>query len=442
MRLALVGITVIVSVIIFLDIEQNSRPIYGQFYDTESKDVEIYDTMPKPDIDWDDTRLPDFDTGDTQLLPLTSHNSGTSDNPASTTKQSLSWKTYENSVFGVKINYPSDWTFENQDADIDRATYKPDDIDGLSNIVDFTSPPNSDTNATVSLDFYNIPSGRTLAEFVEGEIQDHASPTLFGKSYPGWTVVENIATTFANQSGQKVTYDHEDSNARWFFVYGIINDKAYSLEYQEDYPTPYDLYIGDVEKMADSFQVTGISDLDKPIQWAEFNDDSLGISLEHPVGWEIDRKENRFDEGPQVTISDNSESNLGEIKIIKPISSGSLIDAELATNSVLSGIIDEEGTRVIEEVNMNMYKVAGKEAGTFLVTYPNPLSTLLSQSSDSSSLPSSSTSMFNFDDVAQQMLVTVHKGKTYAIAFEADTDEFDIYEDTIDHIFRSVKFTN
>lgn len=434
MRLILAGLTVVISVITLLDIEQSNRSIYGQFYDTESGDTETNDTISLPDTESDTTRLPlsRTDNNDTWVTP----------NPT-TAQSSLEWKTYENSVFGVKINYPSDWTFENQDTDIDRATYKPDDIDGLSNIVDFTSPLDDGTNLTVSLDFYNIPSERSLTEFVEGEIQDHANPVLFGKSYPGWTVVDNIATTFSNQSAQKVTYDHDDSDARWFFVYGIVNDKAYSLEYQEDYPTPYDTYIADVEMMASSFQVNGINEMDKPIQWTEFKDDSLGISLEYPVGWEIDRKENRFDEGPQVTISDNSESNLGEIKIIKPISSGSLIDAELATEAVLRGIIDEEGTRVIEEVNMDTYKVAGKDAGTFLITYPNPLSTLLSQSSDSSSLSSSSSSsMFNLDDVAQQMLVTVHKGKTYAFAFEADTDEFDIYEDTIDHIFRSIKFTN
>ena len=353
--------------------------------------------------------------------------------------ENVEWKTYENPTFGVKINYPSDWTFENQETEIDRATYRG-DVDGQTSIVDFKAPPNTGTEAEVTLEFYNIPQDTTLNDFVKGEIEDRGESVLFGTTYPGWSVIEQTKTTFSNHSAEKVIFGQESSNSRWFFIYGIINGKGYSIDYQDGYPTPYNLYIDEVEKIADSFLVTGSALIDKPIQWVEFKDESLGISLEYPSGWEIERKESKFDEGPEVMISDNSESNFGELKILKPITAdSSFFDAEFATDTAQSGIYEREGARVIEEVDMNKYEVDGNEAGTFLYTYTSSFSDYFPDTGNS--LSSSTSSLFDLE-YAQQMLLTVYKNKVYAFAFEADIDEFDIYSDTMDHMFKSIKFTN
>ena len=217
-------------------------------------------------------------------------------------------------------------------------------------------------------------------------------------------------------------------------LYKFGNDKGYAVDFT-DYPLLYQNYIADVEKMVMTLEIGGANALDKPIQWAKFEDTKLGISLEYPQGWEIEHKQSKFDEGPEVTISDDSESNLGKLKILKPTRVGSLYDAELAALTAQNAVRDKEGTRIVDEVSIDLYDVAGEEAGTFLYTFPNPLSELLLKSGKP-------TSMFKdfLNDYAQQILITVHNDKMYSLGFQAPTGEFEGYDVIIEHVFKSIKF--
>lgn len=107
-------------------------------------------------------------------------------------------------------------------------------------------------------------------------------------------------------------------------MYVIVNNKGYSFDYSDTYPNPYQNNIADVQGMIDSTVISEFTSLDQPIKWIKFEDAGLGITLEHPVGWENERKESKFEEGPEVTISDSS-SNSGEIKIAKPATLGSFL---------------------------------------------------------------------------------------------------------------------
>jgi len=352
------------------------------------------------------------------------------------------WKVYENPTYGIKVNYSKDWSYENQDADIDKAVYRSGEVNGLSNIVDFTLPKNiGNENSTVELKFYNLPAKTNLEQFVQGEIDDKASSkTFLGLKVPVWIVSERTPLTISNQPAEKVVFTStfEDQGVtkdlQRMIIYTVVNGKGYAIDYT-DSPLLYQNYIADVEKVANTLQVGGTTGLDKPIQWAKFEDTKLGISLEYPQGWEIEHKQSKFDEGPEVTISDNSESNLGEIKILKPNKVGSVYDAELAALTAQNAVSDKEGTRVIDDVNMDLYKVGGEDAGTFLFTTPNPLSTMLSESGKSSSM----LDQF-MDDYAQQILVTVHNSKMYSFGFQAPTGEFEGYDSIMDHVFKSIKF--
>jgi hypothetical protein len=205
------------------------------------------------------------------------------------------------------------------------------------------------------------------------------------------------------------------------------------LEYLESYPTPYNDFIPIVENMISYFQVGGKTNLDEPLQWTDFIDNTLGVKLQYPQQWEVKEKESKFDEGPEVIISDNSESNFGKIKIMKP-TRASLIDAELATLTAQNAVRNEENSRIIDEINMDVYKIDGEEAGTFLYTLPSPLTDILAESK--------TESMFGsiVDDIAQQMVISVHGGKMYVFVFEASSDEFESYKEVMDHVFNSIEF--
>lgn len=136
-------------------------------------------------------------------------------------------------------------------------------------------------------------------------------------------------------------------------MYVIVNNKGYSFDYSDTYLNPYQNNIADVQGMIDSTVISEFTSLDQPIKWIKFEDAGLGITLEHPVGWEIERKESKFEEGPEVTISDSS-SNSGEIKIAKP-----------ATIAAKNAFMDEEGTRLIDESDMNKFKVDERKTALF-----------------------------------------------------------------------------
>jgi hypothetical protein len=248
-----------------------------------------------------------------------------------------------------------------------------------------------------------------------------------------------VSNTSAEKTVSTRTFEGTESDLitageqRKYAVYTLINDKVYSLEYLESYPTPYNDFLPIVESMISYFQVGGKTSLDEPLQWTEFTDNAIGIKLQYPQQWEVEEKESKFDEGPDVVISDNSESNFGKIKIMKPTRAG-LADAEFATLTAQNAIRDKEDTRIIEEISMDTYRIAGEEAGTFLYTLPSPLTDLLTESN--------TESMFGslLDEVAQQMVITVHGDKMYAFVFEASTDEFESYKETMDHVFSSIEF--
>jgi len=357
-------------------------------------------------------------------------------NHPNTSQAKVNWLTYENPTFGISIKYPDNWTYENQDEYIDKAIYRAGDINGESSIVDFIIPNINNDDSTLHVSFYNLPKDTSLEKFVKGEIKDLSYSKIFG-FVSQWEVLKRNSISVSNVTAEKVVYrniDPSSSNDK-LVIYVVINGKGYSFEYTDTFPLPFKDNVAIIEKMVNKTTISTSTALDDPIQWATFNDKGLGISLEHPLGWEIQQKENKFDEGPEVTISDTS-ANTGEIKILKPTQISSLYDAELATIMAKNAVNDNEDTRIIEEIDMGVYQIGGKEAGTFLYSLPNPLSDLITDTN--------TKSLFGefLDEYAQQMVVTVYKKKMYVFVFQASTPEFESYKETMDHIFRSIKFLN
>jgi hypothetical protein len=331
---------------------------------------------------------------------------------------------YDNPTYGVKIGYPKNWEYENQDADIDRAIYHAGEVNGQSRIVEFTPTGESDY-FSLYLAFFNLPPGTTLQKFAQDDIDDLSK----------WKVIDRSTISVSNHPAVKVFSSQTGggSDYRRLAVYTVINGKGYSIEYSDSYPSSYQDYVSDVENMIKSFQIAGTTSLDKAIEWAVFSDTGVGVSLEYPAGWEIEYKQNKFEEGPEVTITDNSDQGSGDIRIAKVIRvHSSLYDAELAALQVQNAFTEDEDNQLVENVDMDKYKIAGKKAGTFLYTYPNPLIKSIPQLGE--------IDLFSPEDYAQQIVVTINDKKIYTIGFGATTGDFEGYNEIMNHIFTSIKF--
>ena len=151
--------------------------------------------------------------------------------------------TYENSIRGIKIDYPSDWTKQEQSSDfIAFLSSQEDDSDNfLENfnliIQDLSTQP------------------RTLSEYTELSIAEIEQNTVDAK-----IIYSESITTDGNPS-HKLIYSGkgEFNNLKWMQIYIIKDDKAYVLTYtaEED---AYDFFEDIIEEMISSFEFIEIEE--------------------------------------------------------------------------------------------------------------------------------------------------------------------------------------
>ena len=192
-------------------------------------------------------------------------------------------KEYENSIFGLSIDYPSNWIideFENR--------IKNDETVGINNIVLFCPTPatlkstpsnqmNTNTttttlceNAEKSFDIYvhNLPAGMTLEEFTNSKISSYKLELRDFK-----IIESNPSVTIDNNPAYKLTYTYADKiNGKKIQVmelWTVINDdedsddlkdqvgKAYSLRY-EAIPIEFPIYLNTANNTISSFEFQNI----------------------------------------------------------------------------------------------------------------------------------------------------------------------------------------
>ena len=191
-------------------------------------------------------------------------------------------KEYENSIFGLSIDYPSNWIideFENR--------IKNDETVGMNNIVLFCPTPatlkstpsnqmNTNTtttlceNAEKSFDIYvhNLPAGMTLEEFTNSKISSYKLELTDFK-----IIESNPSVTIDNNPAYKLTYTYADKiNGKKIQVmelWTVINDdedsddlkdhvgKAYSLRY-EAIPIEFPIYLNTANNTISSFEFQNI----------------------------------------------------------------------------------------------------------------------------------------------------------------------------------------
>ena len=191
-------------------------------------------------------------------------------------------KEYENSVFGLSIDYPSNWIideFENR--------IKNDETVGINNIVLFCPTPatlkstpsnqmNTNTtttlceNAEKSFDIYvhNLPAGMTLEEFTNSKISSYKLELTDFK-----IIESNPSVTIDNNPAYKLTYTYadkiNDKKIQVMEIWTVINDdedsddlkdhvgKAYSLRY-EAIPIEFPIYLNTANNTISSFEFQNI----------------------------------------------------------------------------------------------------------------------------------------------------------------------------------------
>lgn len=192
-------------------------------------------------------------------------------------------KEYENSVFGLSIDYPSTWIIDEFEKRI-----KNDETVGMNNIVLFCPTPatlkstpsnqmNTNTttttlceNAEKSFDIYvhNLPAGMTLEEFTNSKISSYKLELTDFK-----IIESNPSVTIDNNPAYKLTYTYvdkiNDKKIQVIEIWTVINDdedsddlkdhvdKAYSLRY-EAIPIEFPIYLNTANNTISSFEFQNI----------------------------------------------------------------------------------------------------------------------------------------------------------------------------------------
>jgi len=158
-------------------------------------------------------------------------------------KTATSLLTYQNSTFGIKLQYPSSWDKQENGTKQDTVT----------DVVTFF-PPASNSNASLDLSVDDISDekGISLAQYANNGISD-LKQSLHNFKSIGLTT-NNI---IAGLSAYKSLYTHVDGKTTFKDMeIGVVKgDKVYILTY-EGGTVEFDKYLPIIQQTIDSFQVT------------------------------------------------------------------------------------------------------------------------------------------------------------------------------------------
>ena len=168
-------------------------------------------------------------------------------NAQTTTITTTNFLTYQNSTYGIKIQYPSDWLYKESNTS----------NSSVQTVVTFVSPnlvtaPTSKsfvalTVAVQSLPFHNLPLNTYT----------NLNVNTLRQSEPGFQLIMSNDTTLAggNNPAHKITYTVA-TGLKTMAVYTIKGDKAFILEYITGSEATYSSYLPIAQKMVGSFQIT------------------------------------------------------------------------------------------------------------------------------------------------------------------------------------------
>ena len=169
----------------------------------------------------------------------------TTPRPLQTTSDIL---TYQNSSYGIRIQYPANWTKDEGDFDHN---------DDITNIVEFSSPFESRSDS----------EPETLGISIEGftdenmTIDEYANSliTYYKETLTNFNLVESDTNNgiLAGRPAYKLVYSdvEDDTNYKTMEIGTIIGDKVYYIEYISE-EEKYSNYLPTIQMMINSFEIT------------------------------------------------------------------------------------------------------------------------------------------------------------------------------------------
>lgn len=167
--------------------------------------------------------------------------------PASSNTTIANMKVYENSTYGIKIQYPSDWVYREQSR-TNIVTFIPSSSLNsilLSNISKF-SPNQTDTTPLVTiglefLPFHNIPLNVYNNITISSQRQT-----------PGFQLVASSPTNLAGNPAHMIQYSQGPLVT--LAIYTIIGNELFTIAYAVD-STQYSKYVPVVQQMVRSLDI-------------------------------------------------------------------------------------------------------------------------------------------------------------------------------------------
>jgi serine/threonine-protein kinase len=157
--------------------------------------------------------------------------------------QTTNFLTYDNSSYGIKIQYPSSWDKEEngtkQDTETDVVTFSPPAI-------------NSNASLDITIDDISDEKGTSLAQYASDGISD-LKQSLKDFKLTGSTTNNVLAGVHAYKS--IYTYSDENTIFKDMEIGVIKGDKAYILTYEGGI-NEYDKYLPVIQQLINSFQIT------------------------------------------------------------------------------------------------------------------------------------------------------------------------------------------
>ncbi|MGB7952800.1 MAG: PsbP-related protein [Candidatus Nitrosopolaris sp.] len=153
--------------------------------------------------------------------------------------------TYENSTYGIRMQYPSEWHKENVSGGSDNNSM-------LVDVVKFSSPSkNTSDTFSESLDLRvdNVSQPITLAKYANNSIEDLRKD---------FKIIElDTNASLSDNPAYKLVYTgvEQGVNLQAMLILTIKGDKAYIISYNAE-PTKFSNYLPTLQNMINSFQIT------------------------------------------------------------------------------------------------------------------------------------------------------------------------------------------
>jgi hypothetical protein len=339
-----------------------------------------------------------------------------------TTSTTNNFLTYENTTFGIKIEYPSEWVMQESHDH----TYG----FGTTEIVNFTSP-----GAVVRIIFVNGGSQNMSLEQLKNQVINNLKRT--GPGNINITLSKPI--TLSDIPAYEVVYDALSSLSsgipvKVMQIWTLQNRGEYALVYVSS-PSNFSSALPIVQRMIESLQISNINQQQQminanQISFSTYQNSSLGIKIQYPSSWNI--------------LGPFSEKNgtVSYISFIAPIGSSS-VDIFTKNSSLTSNYSEDDINKIKQELLSSQQdsRLISSAAVTLAngdpaykmiftrVIYPrNSLSSLTNNFSITNN-EFNFTKLSNINPIKLQSLVvfSTKADKPYAIGYNAALADYDRY---------------